>query len=161
VKSPVDTLHAAHRHRDPGVPQIAECGLVVLGGHQRAGPGQFVRCHLGGGEPGREQVQFPADRDQLGRLLPGERRDHHVPVRTADDQVIRLQPPQCLAQRSDRDAEGGGQLHVVNPAARFQHAVENLVPHLEVDAVGFARLAAGPVAIRHKCTLPSPEDFIL
>jgi hypothetical protein len=162
VKRPVDVQHAAHRHRDPGVPQVAKRLLLVLAGDQLPRGGQFVLRHLRSREPRRQQIELPSDFDQLGRLLTGERRDDHVPVRYACDQVVRFQPPQRLAQRRDGDAQGGRELYVVNPAARLKHAVEDLVPHLQVDAVGLCRLATGPIAVRHRnATLPSIHNFIL
>jgi 5-methyltetrahydropteroyltriglutamate--homocysteine methyltransferase len=102
-----------------------------------------------GREPGGEEVEFPPDGDQLDGFRAGEVGDHHVAVRDADDQVIGFEPPQGLPQGSDGDAQGCRELYVVDPAARLQLALENLVAQLQVGTVGLGCLAAGGVAVRH------------
>lgn len=120
-----------------------------MGGDERSRPGELGVRHVPGREPGGEEVEFPPDGDQLDGFRAGEVGDHHVAVRDADDQVIGFEPPQGLPQRSNGDAQGGRERYVVDPAARLQLALEDLVAQLQVGAVGLGRLAAGGVAVRH------------
>jgi len=143
VECPVDVMHAANRYGQPGVPQVAERFALIPASDQRSPRSQFLRRHLRGREPRREQVELPPDGDEVGRLFPGKRRDHHVPVRAADHQVVRLEPAQGLAQRGDGDAKGGRKLDVVDPAARLEGAKQDLVAHLQVGAVGLGRRPLG------------------
>src|SRR5271165_5980731 len=63
--------------------------------------------------------------------------------------MVRFEPAKGLAQGSDGDTQRCRELYVVDPAARLQQAEEDLIPHLDVSAVGLGRRALGSIAIRH------------
>ena len=52
--------------------QVAECFLLVLASNQLSRLGEFLLRYLPGREPRREKIEFPADGDELGRLLTGK-----------------------------------------------------------------------------------------
>ena len=89
-----------------------------------------------GGPRGAERLQQQPDLQQIGGLLLGGLGDTRAGVPAGDDEALRLQGAQCLADRDARDAVAARQLLLGEPAAALEGTGDDVVADRRAHRAG-------------------------